>query len=177
MNGADDARKGSTAENPVDPNLEDSDDLLFATDINDRRIDDFGFPSCLYNVAEKGNLKPYTNPNPDVTKAFGKCPKSVPRPVASFGLHVSADGLEFQETGAWGKDYRNDLFVTEWGSLFGEPSGHKVVRVELNKSGDRVVAQHDFLELDVPLDVTFDDDGVMYVADFSGTIFRVDKPV
>ena len=176
MNGTDDARKGSTGENPVDPNLEDSDDLLFATDVNDGQIDDFGFPSCLYNEAEKGNLKPYTTPNDEVRKDFGKCPKSVPRPVSSFGLHVSADGLAFQTSSRWGKEYRNDLFVAEWGSLFGAPTGHKVVRVQLDKSGRRVVSQHDFVELDLPIDVAFNA-GAMYVADFSGTIFRVDKPI
>lgn len=177
MNGTDDARKGSTGDNPVDPDLEDSDDLLYATDVADRRIDDFGFPSCLYNESREGNLKPYTNPNPDVRKAFGGCSRKIRRPLASFGLHVSADGLEFQRTGAWGKEYRNDLFVAEWGSLFGEPTGHQVVRVELDRSGRRVVAQHDFLELDLPIDLSFDRSGVMYVADFSGTVFRVDKPV
>jgi glucose/arabinose dehydrogenase len=176
MNGTDDARTGSTGENPVDPNIEDSDDLLYSTDVSDRRVDDFGFPSCLYNGAKKGNLRPYTNPNPEVTKVFGKCPRQVPRPAASFGLHVSADGLAFQTSPRWGNAYRNDLFVAEWGSLFGTPTGHKIVRVELDKSGARVVAQHDFLELDLPIDVAFDK-GVMYVADFSGTIFRVDKPV
>ena len=51
MNGTDDARKGSTGENPIDPDLEDSDDLLFATDVSDSKTDDFGFPSCLYNEA------------------------------------------------------------------------------------------------------------------------------
>jgi glucose/arabinose dehydrogenase len=176
-NGTDDAREGSTGENPVDPNLEDSDDLLYATNVRDKRADDFGFPSCLYNLAERGNLKPYTNPNKDVVKEFGKCPKNVVRPVASFGLHVSADGLAFQNTGAWGGDYKNDLFVAEWGSLFGNPSGHKVVRVELDKSGRKVVSQSDFLELDLPIDLDFDKSGSMYVADFSGTIFRVAKPV
>jgi glucose/arabinose dehydrogenase len=174
MNGADDARKGSTAENPADPNLEDSDDLLYLTDVDDRRTDDFGFPSCLYNQAEKGNLKPYSNPNPDVIKKFGRCPKrTVPRPAATFGLHPSANGLAFQTTDAWQDEYRNDLFVTEWGSLFGNPSGHKIVRVELNKAGTKVTAVTDFLEMDVPLDVTFDEEGAMYVADFSGTIFKV----
>jgi glucose/arabinose dehydrogenase len=176
MNGTDDARKGSTGENPVDPGLEDSDDLLYATDVRDGDVDDFGFPSCLYNEAEKGNLKPYTTPNGEVRKDFGKCPKSVLRPVSSFGLHVSADGLAFQTTGRWGKDYRNDLFVAEWGSLFGPPTGHQITRVELDKSGRRVVAQHQFLELDLPIDVAFNG-GAMYVADFSGTIFKVDKPV
>ena len=178
MNGTDDARQGSTGENPADPDLEDSDDLLYMTDVDDRRVDDFAFPSCLYNLAERGDLKPYANPNPDVIKRFGPCRKrSVPRPVSSFGLHPSANGLAFQTADAWGEDYRGDLFVAEWGSLFGSPSGHKVVRVELDETGTKVTAQSDFLEMDTPLDVTFHPDGAMYVADFSGTIFKVDKPV
>lgn len=177
MNGADDAREGSTAENPVDPDLEDSDDLLFLTDIDDRKVDDYGFPSCLYNLSKRGDLEPYDNPNPTVIRRFGKCPKRVPRPISSFGLHPSANGLAFQTTDAWGEDYKNDLFVTEWGSLFGSPSGHKIVRVELSSKGTKVTAQSDFLEMDVPLDVTFDADGAMYVADFSGTIFKVERVI
>lgn len=175
-NGTDDARKGSTAENPVDPNLEDSDDLLYVTDVDDRKRDDFGFPSCLINVEEKGSLKPYDNPNPDVIDKFGPCPvRSTPRPVSSFGLHTSSDGLAFQTKGAWGPDYRNDLFVAEWGNLFGAPAGHDVVRVQLDKTGRKVVSQSVFLEMDLPLDLTFDGQGAMYVADFSGTIYKIDK--
>ncbi|HYP22277.1 MAG TPA: hypothetical protein VEV43_01780 [Actinomycetota bacterium] len=178
MNGADDARQGSTAENPADPNLEDSDDLLYVTDVDDRKVEDFAFPQCLYNLAERGDLKPYANPNPDVIDRFGRCRKRVvPRPVASFGLHPSANGLAFQTTDAWGDDYRNDLFVAEWGSLFGAPTGHKVVRVELDDSGTKVTALSDFLEMDTPLDLTFHPDGSMYVADYSGTIFKVTKAV
>lgn len=178
MNGVDDARQGSTGENPADPDLEDSDDVLYLTDVDDRRVDDFAFPQCLYNLAERGNLKPYQNPNPDVIERFGPCRKKVvPRPVASFGLHPSANGLAFQTTDAWGTGYEGDLFVTEWGSLFGSPSGHKVVRVELDESGTKVTGMTDFLELDTPLDVTFDDAGAMYVADYSGTIFKVTKAV
>lgn len=178
MNGADDAREGSTAENPADPNLEDSDDLLYVTDVDDRKVDDFAFPQCLYNLAERGDLKPYPNPNPDVIERFGRCRKRVvPRPVASFGLHPSANGLAFQTTDEWGDDYRNDLFVTEWGSLFGPPTGHKIVRVELDESGTKVTALTDFLEMDTPLDVTFHPDGSMYVADYSGAIFKVTKAV
>ena len=178
MNGADDARQGSTAENPVDPNLEDSDDLLYLTDVDDTKIDDFAFPQCLYNLEEKGNLKPYQNPNPDVIERFGPCRKRiVPRPVASFGLHPSANGLAFQTTDAWGEDYVNDLFVAEWGSLFGDPAGHKIVRVQLDDSGTKVTSLTDFLEMDTPLDLTFHEDGSMYVADFSGTIFKVTKAI
>ncbi|HEU4480676.1 MAG TPA: hypothetical protein VFS18_02220 [Actinomycetota bacterium] len=176
MNGADDARKGSTADNPVDPDLEDSDDLLYVTDVDDRATEDFGFPSCLYNVAKKGNMKPYQNPNPDVIKRFGRCPtRTVPRPAASFGLHPSANGLAFQTTDAWGETYENDLFVAEWGSLFGTPSGHAIVRIELDRSGTRVTSQSDFLPVDLPLDLTFDRAGAMFIADYSGTIFKVDR--
>ncbi|MDQ3982208.1 MAG: hypothetical protein M3271_05950 [Actinomycetota bacterium] len=178
MNGTDDARKGSTGENPADPNLEDSDDLLYLTDVDDRRVHDFAFPECLYNLAKRGNLKPYENPNPDVIERFGRCRKRVvPRPVATFGLHPSANGLAFQTTDAWGNDYVGDLFVAEWGSIFGPPAGHKVVRVELDDTGTKVESVTDFVEMDTPLDLTFDAAGTMYVADFSGTIFKVEKAI
>jgi glucose/arabinose dehydrogenase len=177
MNGSDDAREGSAGENPADPDLGDSDDLLFATDVDDKRIDDFGFPSCLYNVAERGNLKPYDNPNKSTIKKFGKCPKNVPRPVSSFGLHTSSDGLAFQVTDAWGDDHRDNVFVAQWGNLFGPPAGHNIIRVELNGSGRKVIAQSDFLDIDTPLDLTFDAEGAMYVADFSGQIFKVDSAI
>ena len=176
MNGIDDARQGSTGENPVDPGLEDSDDLLFATDVKDRGADDFGYPSCMYNVAREGDLTPYQNPNPDVIKRFGSCPiKTVPRPLTSFGLHTSSNGLAFQSTDSWGDDFTNDLFVAEWGNLFGPPAGHDVVRVELDESGTTVVGQSSFFEADFPIDVVFDASGVMYVAVFSGSIFRIDQ--
>lgn len=177
MNGADDAREGASGENPADPELGDSDDLLFATDVNDKRTDDFGFPSCLYNLAERGNLRPYDNPNQSVIDKFGKCPKKTPRPVSSFGLHTSSDGLAFQTTDAWGDDHRNDVYVAQWGNLFGAPAGHNVIRVELNGGGRKVVAQSDFLDVDTPLDLTFDAAGAMYVADYSGQIFKVDRAI
>jgi glucose/arabinose dehydrogenase len=185
-NGADDARENQTG---GEGQLEDSDDLLYLTDVDDRRrtsrptssfvpkIDDFRFPSCLYNRTRRGNLEPYDSPNPQVIAAFGACPKTtVPRPVATFDLHVSADGLEFQRTNAWGADFRNDLFVAEFGNFFGdEVVGHKVVRVELDATGTTVTAQSDFLSGGAPLDVTFDAAGNFYVADFSGQILKVVK--
>lgn len=175
-NGVDDARQGSTGENPADPELGDSDDLLFITDTDDRKREDFGFPSCLHNLSEQGSLKPYRNPNPEVIDKFGPCAiDSTPRPASSFGLHTSSDGLAFQTTRSWGPDYRNDLFVAEWGNLFGQPAGHDVVRVQMDRSGRKVVSQSVFLELDLPLDLTFDAAGAMYVADFSGAIFKVDQ--
>lgn len=200
MNGADDAREGSTGGTPGVDEIEDSDDLLYRTDVDDTRqardpetgeplfdedgdpilepvIDDFGFPSCLYNVERQGDLEPYDNPNPQVIEQFGPCPTGeVPRPVMSFGLHVSADGLAFQTTDAWGEEYRNDLFVAEFGNFFGdEVTGHKVVRVELDATGENVVRHSEFLSGVLPLDVTFDADGAMYVADFAGAVLKVTK--
>jgi len=183
MNGADDARQESE-EGPT--GLEDSDDLLYRTDVDDvvgkgtktqPRIDDFGFPSCLYNIERRGNLEPYDNPNPATIERFGPCPvETVPRPLTSFGLHPSADGLAFQTTGAWGPEFRRDLFVAEFGNFFGdEIVGHRVVRVELDAKGQSVTRRAGFLTGVVPLDVTFDGSGALYVADFSGTIFKVQR--
>lgn len=177
MNGADDARKGSTGDNPADPNLEDSDDLLYATRIDDRKRENFGFPSCLVNVAEHGSLEPYENPNPDVIDKFGPCKESTPLAASSFGLHTSSDGLAFQTSESWGSDHMNDLFVAEWGNLFGPPAGHDVVRVQLDETGREVVDQSVFVEIDTPLDLTFDAAGAMFIADFSGQIFKVDRAV
>lgn len=177
MNGADDARQDSQAENPVDPELGDSDDLLYATDVDDGRVDDFGFPSCLYNVVERGNLEPYQNPNKETVKRFGKCPKAtVPRPVASFGLHTSSDGAAFQTTDAWGPEFQNNVFVAEFGNFFGAPAGHDVVRVVLNDAGE-ATAQEKFFAGGTPIDLAFDRNGVMFVADFDGTIYRITKAI
>jgi glucose/arabinose dehydrogenase len=187
MNGLDDARQGNTGGSGI----EDSDDLLYRTDVDDVRqvtdpngntvtepiIDDFGFPSCLYNLDRQRNLEPYDNPNPQTIAKFGACPvDTVPRPVASFGLHVSADGLEFQRTNAWGEDYKNDLFVAEFGNFFGDDiMGHRVVHVEFDPTGRNVVRQSEFLSDAVALDLTFDAAGAMYVASFSGHIFKITK--
>lgn len=176
MNGVDDARPGRSGE-PGSGTLENSDDMLSVTDVDDAVIDGFGFPSCLYNVERQGDLAPYDNPNPEVRAEFGRCDKgAVARPVASFGTHVSADGLAFQTTKVWGKEYLNDLFVAEWGSLWGsEVKGHDIVQVELDARGERVVRQKAFLTGGFPLDVTFGRDGAMFVADFSGLIYKVDE--
>ena len=179
MNGADDPE---------------SDDLLYRTDIADTRlvpdpatgelveeqvIDDFGFPSCLYNVSARENLEPYDNPHAPTIERFGPCPiETVPRPVASYGLHVSANGSAFQTTDAWGAAYKNDLFTAEWGNLFGaDVVGHEVVRVELDASGTRAVRQSEFLSGVAPIDVVFDGSGAMYALDFSGTIYKVNRVV
>jgi glucose/arabinose dehydrogenase len=182
-NGVDDARPAEE-EGEGEAGRENSDDLLYLTDVNDRkrsrpRIDDFGFPSCLYNIARTESLRPYNNPHPQVIKEFGRCPKKrVTRPISSFGLHVSADGLAFQLTNEWGAEYKNDLFVAEFGNLFGnEVRGHDVVRVELNRSGRKVENQTVFTNGVTPLDLTFDPSGNLYLLDFTGDIFKITRQI
>lgn len=75
MNGADDAREGSTGDQPGQ--LEDSDDLLYRTDIDDQAVADFGFPSCLYNRERRGNLRPYDSPNKKVIDKFWQVPEEI----------------------------------------------------------------------------------------------------
>ena len=87
---------------------------------------------------------------------------------------MSANGLAFQTSDAWGAGFTNDLFVTEFGNFFGtEVVGHEIVRVELDESGTQVVRQSEFLSGAAPLDVAFGPDGSMFVADLGGTIYRV----
>jgi glucose/arabinose dehydrogenase len=176
-----------------------SDDLLYRTDIDDTRlvpdpvtgelteepvIDDFGFPSCLYNTTSQGNLEPFQNPHAPTIQRFGPCDtESVPRPVASYGLHVSANGSAFQTTDAWGPAYRNDIFTADWGNLFVTESleyplvGHEVVRVELDATGAQGVRRSEFLSGVAPIDVVFDPAGSMYALDFSGQIYKVSRVV
>lgn len=194
VNGVDDARRGD-APPPDDPVP--SDDLLYLADVDDvgpagrdvpaagrgrgakagfpPDVEDFGFPSCLYNVALRGDLEPFDNPNPDVIDTFGVCDRDgVPRPVASFGAHPSANGLAFQSSDAWGEAFENDLFVAEFGNFFGdEVVGHRVVRVRLDDDGRTVQGIEDFLVGVAPLDLAFGPDDALYVADFSGLVSRV----
>ena len=49
------------------------------------------------------------------------------------------------------------------------------MRVELDATGTSVTGQSEFLSGALPLDVTFDAAGNLYVADFSGEILKVTK--
>ena len=177
-----------------------ADDVLYSTDVLDGSVDDMGFPSCLYNphynpfllveVPPHGHdghgesLEPQDNLNMEVIQRFGRCETStVTRPLASFGGHVSADGLAFATTAF--DDMAGDLFVAEWGNIWGledgHVSGHKVVRVDLDASGSVVLDEetgkpsvHEFMTGGAPIDIIFDGSG-MIVADFAGAIYRIER--
>jgi len=154
-------------------------DILAMFDVADGRVDHFLFPWCLHD-RDNGGLDgfvqdPAGHPTPsgDCTtlpaEAYeGLDPQTtdVARPAALLGMHVSADGLEFDPA-------TGDLFITEFGNFFGETvTGHKVVRARFAEDGS-VETVDDFITNILPLDLTFGPDGAMWIADLAGVLWRV----
>ncbi len=90
-------------------------------------------------------------------------------PTVDMGLHTSADGIDYYESGSFPEEYWGDFFVAEFGQfspLVGDPSlGRKVVRVRHSGSSYEVL---DFaLGFLSPLDVLVDRDGSLLVVDWA----------
>jgi glucose/arabinose dehydrogenase len=155
-------------------------DTLSLFDVADGVVDHFGFPWCLYDRA-KGGLAGFTQDasegacDPLPAEAFTGLtgPAAQAKPSALFGTHVSANGLAFNPNTNFPAAYDNDLFVAEFGNLFGTlPLGHKIVRVRFGSDG-AVTAVEDFMTGILPLDLTFAPDGAMWIADTTGVVLRV----
>lgn len=155
-------------------------DTLSIFDVADGVVEHFGFPWCLYDRA-KGGLAGFTQdasegacdplPPHAFTGLIG--PAAQAKPSALFGTHVSANGLAFNPNTNFPAAYDNDLFVAEFGNLFGTlPLGHKIVRVRFGSDG-AVTAVEDFMTGILPLDLTFAPDGAMWVADTTGLVYRL----
>lgn len=173
---------GTTKQRPA------GEDTLSLVDIGNGVIEHFGFPWCLYD-RDRGGLDGFTQdpeegscrPLPaDASKGLDR---SVVRakPVALFGLHVSANGLDFNPGTDFPAEFDGDLFVAQFGNNFGEEvTGHKVVRVQFGQGGGQgtglnahVESVENFMTGAAPLGLAFGPDGAMWVADFGGHILRV----
>src|SRR5436190_4549262 len=148
--------------------------LLFASD-NGRDVPASGVPDEINQIAEGGGS--YGWPDCWGTGKGSNCAGTLP-PAAELEEHGAAGGLAFY-TGDMFPEWRNNLFVTLYGSNSGDPAiGRKVQRVELVQSPQGWTGTvHDFAAgLDRPLDVTVGPDGALYVADFgAGTIYRFSR--
>lgn len=155
-------------------------------------IEDAGFPSCLFDPhanpfpspslsahEHPGSPEPEDNPDPAIRAAYGPCPKDEilrPRAVLKEG-HEGVSGLAFERGANFPARYDGDLFIAEWGSLWnlngGRPTGHKVIRLDVGPDGEVTGRQTEFMTSALPMDITFGPDGMMYVADMTGTIFQI----
>jgi glucose/arabinose dehydrogenase len=106
-------------------------------------------------------------------------------PVVELEPHASANGLTFYTGDQFGPEYKNDIFIAEYGAgSFGtRPYGKKVERVELTRQGDTYTARVTtfLVGLERPLDVVTAKNGGLIVAEFgdvnagTGAIYRVDR--
>ena len=102
------------------------------------------------------------------------CEGTLP-PVAEMEERSSANGLLFYTGSMFPDEYRNDLFIVQWGSHLRD-TGRKVVRVRLEREGESYRAKvSDFaFGIDRPLDIAQASDGSLLVADHgSGAIYRI----
>ncbi len=96
-------------------------------------------------------------------------------PIAEMEERSSANGLLFYTGSMFPEEYRNDLFIVQWGSHLRD-TGRKVVRVRLDREEESYRAEvSDFaFGIDRPLDIAQASDGSLLVADHgSGAIYRI----
>lgn len=157
------------------------DDLLLrvpdarTSSLADGTAPDFGFPGCLYTHDDKLRPIGHPSPHPLLPDELKSC-DGVRPPVASLGLHPSANGVAIAPDGFG--PFGGDAFIAEWGSFSGV-RGHKIARVGLTAEGEARVGPDDALEVEdfvlvsAPIDLVFRGDA-MYIADFgSGSVLRV----
>lgn len=160
-------------------------------------IEDAGFPSCVFDPHDNhfpepqidphehpGNPEPMETLNTEATAKFGTCESRrqgdsflYPRTVLREG-HEGTSGLAFAKPGNFPARYNGDLFIAEWGSLWNlngaSPTGHKIEVTDVNADGTISGRQREFMTTPLPIDLVFNDDGLMYVADMTGQIYQVE---
>lgn len=166
-NGPDGVRYG-TKQRPA------GEDVLAVFETADDAIEHFLFPWCLHDRT-KGGVAGF----PQDATVWSDCASLPPEALTGLedrsvtvaqsatliGMHVSADGLAFDPASG-------DLFIAEWGNLYGQTTvGHKVVRVAFDPERT-VTSVTDFSTGGTPLDLTFAPDGSLWVADFGLGLYR-----
>ncbi len=139
----------------------------------------YGWPDYSGGLALEGKSVPG---KPDVKAVLQQQPGQIPKPVAIFGVHTSANGFDFSTSSAFG--HVGEAFVAEFGDMAPNvgkvlaPVGFKVVRVNVSngviedfvvnkgkKNGPASWSQGGGIER--PLSVRFSKDGnTMYIVDF-----------
>lgn len=108
-------------------------------------------------------------------------------PDVLFQAHSAPLNIAFDTSDAWGAQIKGDAFVAMHGSWNrGTRTGYKVVRLDIDDSGNATGVYEDFMtgfvlnDNDVwgrPVGVAFDKNGNLFVSeDGSGTIWKVSKP-
>ena len=162
-------------------------------------IEDAGFPSCIYdghnNIFPEptvgghphdGDPEPGETPHAGVIERFGPCLFDEimwPRDVLNEG-HEGTSGVAFETGDNFPAKYEGDLFVAEWGSLWNNnqvppnPTGHKIVHLDMDENNNvKGGRERVFMTGVLPIDLTFGENGHMYVADMSGQIYEVSSVV
>ena len=85
------------------------------------------------------------------------------------------NGLAFQRPSPGARTTSTICSSPSGATCSAPPRGHDIIRVLLDGSGTKVESQEVFLVGPVPLDLTFDAAGAMYIADFGGSILKVDR--
>ena len=141
---------------------------LFVTDNGPDLLDFEGNNKLVYRPPDELNLvqkgKDYGYP-----EFFGHSPPwtETESPIAIFPMSAAVTGVACYDGESFPKEYKGNLFVTQWGSMvIPEETGHKLVRVELEKKGDYILGTvHDFADLWRPIDVIVYTDGSLLVLD------------
>ncbi len=153
-----------------------------STSSGQNSVPNFGWPTCYGKNIHDTEFDKNTYIRNPCMEPF-ETPSAIDIPAHSAPL-----GLTFipraESRGAWPEEYWGDLLVAYHGSWNrSEPTGYKVVRMKLDDNG-RYLGTEDFITgwltqsgevLGRPVDLTFDDDGALYVSDDkAGVIYKVE---
>jgi glucose/arabinose dehydrogenase len=99
-------------------------------------------------------------------------------PVADLGFNTAATGIDAYDGAHFPAEYRDNLFITLWGSLEYAPipGGRVLARVVLRETpeGPQATTEDFAAGFDRPIDVAVARDGTLLVIDFgSGTLYRI----